>query len=71
MSWLDYLFKRREKIAEEKKTDEQFRAQIAEALLRQDDLLTAVAQMKKAREEKAAESEAFRQKISNRPPQPT
>lgn len=67
MKWLDYLWpwKRRERIEEEKKADEQFRAQIAEAFLRQDDLREAAASMKRAREDQAAESRSFRRTLSS------
>lgn len=52
MNWLKYLWpwRRRERIAAEKEVDRQFKAQIQEALLRQDDLKDAVEQMKRSRE---------------------
>lgn len=70
MNWFQKLKARlgRERIAEEKKTDELFRAQIAEALLQQDNLKEAVAQMKKAREKHESDppSKAFRPAMSSR-----
>jgi hypothetical protein len=67
MNWLQKLKARfgRERIAEEKKADEEFRAQIKEALLQQDNLREAVAQMKKVREanESSPPSRAFRQTL--------
>ena len=58
----------RERVAEEKKTDELFKAQIQEALLRQDDLREAAAQMKKLREGLGTEEEKpFRSALSSRP----
>lgn len=47
----------------EKKTEEQFRNQIKEAVLNQQTLLDAVAQMKKAREDQEAESVSFRREL--------
>lgn len=67
--WLNYLWpwKRKERIEAEKRTQELFRAQLREALLRQDNLRDAVAQMKKVREDQVAESQSFRRSLSSRP----
>lgn len=50
MSWWRHLwpFGRRERIEAEKEADEQFRAQLKQAVLRLDDLKEAAAQMKLA-----------------------
>ncbi len=66
MNWLQRLFSR-ERIEEEKRADQEFRAQIKEALLQQDNLREAVAQMKKAREacESSPPSRAFRRPLSS------
>lgn len=51
MSWFKrILFWKRQKIEEELAVEALFRAQLREALLRQDDLIAAVRSMKKARE---------------------
>lgn len=73
MKWLDYIlpylwpFKRRERIEAEKQTERLFKAQLQEALLRQDNLREAVAQMKKIREDQVAESQSFRHSLESRP----
>jgi len=70
MNWFQKLAARlsRERIAEEKKADEMFRAQIAEAFLQQDNLKEAAAQLKKAREqhESSPPSKAFRSAMPSR-----
>lgn len=51
MNWVkNLMFWKRSKIKEELEVEAQFRAQLREAFLRQDDLLAAVQNMKKARE---------------------
>ena len=51
MSWVkNLMFWKRAKIKEELDVEEQFRAQLREAFLCQDDLLAAVQNMKRARE---------------------
>jgi hypothetical protein len=64
MGLLDLLMPwRRHKHAAEKKTEEEFRNQLREALLNQQTLLDAVAQMRKVREDQEAESVSFRREI--------
>ena len=51
MRWYQYLWPwGRQRVEAEKEVDRQFKAQIQEAFLRQDDLKDAVEQMKRARE---------------------
>lgn len=51
MRWYQYLWPwGRRRVEAEKEVDRQFKAQIQEAFLRQDDLKDAVEQMKRARE---------------------
>lgn len=68
MGLLDYLmpWRRRQKHEAEKKTDEEFRNQIKEAVLNQQTLLDAVAQMKRVREDREALSTRFRPKLHSR-----
>ena len=57
MSWLRYLWPwwgHRERAEAEARVDQEFRAQLHEAFLRQDDLREAAANMKRAREERVA-----------------
>ena len=62
MSWVKrILFWKREKIAEELAVEAQFKAQLREAFLRQDDLKEAVNKMRKAREK------PFRTTLHSRP----
>lgn len=67
MSWLKFLWPwaHRERAEAEAKTDLEFRNQLREAMLVQDDLLEAAANMKKAREERAAETPTFRKALSS------
>lgn len=58
----------RERIAEEKRADALFKAQIKEAFLSQQDLLDAVTQMKKVREDQEAESVSFRREMQHSRP---
>ena len=58
----------RERIAEEKRADELFKAQVKEAFLSQQDLLEAVAQMKKTREDQEAVSVHFRRDMQHSRP---
>jgi len=69
MKLLNYLWpwKRRERIEEEKRQDVLFRAQIQEALLSQQNLLDAVALMKKTREDRVIESRHFRRNFPSDP----
>jgi hypothetical protein len=65
MGLLDFLMPwRRQKHEAEKKTDEEFRNQIREAMLNQQTLLDAAAQMKKVREDR--EALGFRPKLHSR-----
>jgi len=61
MNWLKYLWPwaHRERAEAEAKVDQEFRAQLHEALLSQDDLMEAAANMKRAREERVALREAL------------
>jgi hypothetical protein len=67
MKWLKYLWPwaHRERAEAEARTDKEFRAQLREAMLVQDDLLEAAANMKKAREERLAETPSFREALSS------
>jgi hypothetical protein len=64
MKWYQYLWpwgrSGRERIEAEKEVDRQFKAQLQEALLRQDDLKDAVEQIKRARK-----GESFRQPLGS------
>lgn len=68
MSLLDYLmpWRSKQRHEAEKKVDEEFRNQIREAMLNQQTLLDAVAQMKRAREDQEALSLRFRPKLHSR-----
>jgi hypothetical protein len=68
MNWLQKLVSRlsRERIEEEKKADELFRAQLREAFLQQDNLREAAAQMKKAREAAEISSQSMRPALGSR-----
>jgi hypothetical protein len=64
MGLLDFLMPwRRQRHEAEKKTEEEFRNQLREALLNQQSLLDAVAHMRKAREDQEAESVSFRREM--------
>lgn len=71
MGLLDYLLPwrwhwQKQRHEAEKKTDEEFRNQIREAVLNQQTLLDAVAQMKRVREDQEAMSTRFRPKLHSR-----
>lgn len=68
MSWLKWILSLfvKERAEAEKKTNELFRAQLREALLRQDDLREAAQQMKKI-SESAPSSTPYRAALSSRP----
>lgn len=67
MGLLDFLMPwRKQRHEAEKKTDEEFRNQIKEAVLNQQTLMDAVAQMKRAREDQEALSTGFRPKLHSR-----
>jgi hypothetical protein len=64
MGLLDFLMPwRKQRHEAEKAVEEQFRNQIKEAVLNQQSLLDAVAQMKKAREDQEAVSVSYRPKL--------
>lgn len=68
MKWWRYLLPwlRRERIAEDKQANEQFKAQVREALLRGNALKEAAAQLKETRE-KYSDSFSIRRPMSSRP----